>query len=107
MSSDGQARQTPARPADISWVDLARESKPIVCALNGVAVGLGITLPLSCDVRLAAEDARISFRFLRIGLTPEYGSTHFLGEPGRAGASAGIHADREIHHAQEAKDAGS
>ena len=78
VRGESATQQAPTRPADISWVDLARESKPIVCALNGVAVGLGITLPLSCDVRLAAEDARISFRFLRIGLTPEYGSTHFL-----------------------------
>ncbi len=76
-SEDG-APQRPAIPNDLAWVELVRRSKPIVCALNGIAVGLGITLTLPCDVRVAASDARISFRFLRIGLTPEYGSTHYL-----------------------------
>ena len=106
VSGEGQARRSPARPADISWVDLARESKPIVCALNGVAVGLGITLPLSCDVRLAAEDARISFRFLRIGLTPEYGSTHFLVNLVGLGRALEYMLTGRFITAQEAKDAG-
>ncbi len=101
-----EQRQAPARAADISWVDLARESKPIVCALNGVAVGLGITLPLSCDVRLAAEDARISFRFLRIGLTPEYGSTHFLVNLVGLGRALEYMLTGKFITAQEAKDAG-
>ncbi len=102
----GKAQQAPARAADISWVDLARESKPIVCALNGVAVGLGITLPLSCDVRIAAEDARISFRFLRIGLTPEYGSTHFLVNMVGLGRAMEYMLTGKFITAQEAKDAG-
>ena len=102
----GERRDAPARPTDISWVDLARESKPIVCALNGVAVGLGITLTLSCDVRLAAEDARISFRFLRIGLTPEYGSTHFLVNLVGLGRALEYMLTGRFITAQEAKDAG-
>ena len=102
----GERRDAPARPTDISWVDLVRESKPIVCALNGVAVGLGITLPLSCDVRLAADDARISFRFLRIGLTPEYGSTHFLVNLVGLGRALEYMLTGRFITAQEAKDAG-
>ena len=100
------AREVPVIAADISWVDLARQSKPIVCALNGVAVGLGITLPLSCDVRLASEDARISFRFLRIGLTPEYGSTHFLVNLVGLGRALEYMLTGRFITAQEAKDAG-
>lgn len=106
VRGDKETPQTPPRPADISWVDLARESKPIVCALNGVAVGLGITLPLSCDVRLAAEDARISFRFLRIGVTPEYGSTHFLVNLVGLGRALEYMLTGRFITAQEAKDAG-
>ncbi len=60
------------------WPQFARESKPIVCAINGVAVGEGLTLTLPCDVRLAVPDARLSFRFVRLGLTPEVASSHFL-----------------------------
>ena len=66
------------RFGETEWVDLVRESKPIVCAINGVAVGEGITLTLMCDARVAAEGARMSFRFVRIGLTPEFASTHHL-----------------------------
>jgi len=53
-------------------------SKPLIAAINGPAVGVGLTLPLACDIRLAAEGARLSARFVRIGLTPELGSTYFL-----------------------------
>ena len=67
-----------ARPPETEWIELVKESKPIVCAINGVAIGEGITLTLPCDVRVAAEGARLSFRFVRIGLTPEFGSSHYL-----------------------------
>ena len=69
-------------------------------------MGLGITLPLSCDVRLAAEDARISFRFLRIGLTPEYGSTHFLVNLVGLGRALEYMLTGKFITAREAKDAG-
>jgi 2-(1,2-epoxy-1,2-dihydrophenyl)acetyl-CoA isomerase len=55
-----------------------QRSKPIIAAINGAAVGAGLTLPLACDVRIASERARFSMRFVRIGLTPEWGSTTFL-----------------------------
>lgn len=63
---------------DSNWSELIKQSKPIICAINGVAVGQGITMTLPCDVRVASDNARMSFRFVRIGLTPEYGSTHYL-----------------------------
>ena len=74
----GDGAETSAYPSETEWVDLVRGSKPIICAINGVAVGLGITFTLPCDLRVAAEGARISFRFVRIGLTPEMASTHYL-----------------------------
>jgi enoyl-CoA hydratase/carnithine racemase len=55
-----------------------QRSKPLICAINGPAVGVGLTLTLACDIRLASEQARLSARFVRIGLTPELGSTYFL-----------------------------
>jgi 2-(1,2-epoxy-1,2-dihydrophenyl)acetyl-CoA isomerase len=61
-----------------SWVDVVRRSKPIVCAINGVAVGVGVTFTLPCDIRVASDQARFSLRFPRIGLTPELASTHYL-----------------------------
>ena len=75
---EGQPSAGEARPPEPEWDELVKASKPIVCAINGVAVGEGVTLTLPCDVRVASEAARFSFRFVRIGLTPEFGSSHYL-----------------------------
>jgi 2-(1,2-epoxy-1,2-dihydrophenyl)acetyl-CoA isomerase len=53
-------------------------SKPVIAALNGTAFGFGATLALACDMRIACEEAKMSFGFLRMGVTPEFGSTFFL-----------------------------
>ena len=52
--------------------------KPIIAAINGPAVGVGITMTLAMDIRLASEKARIGFAFNRRGLVPEGCSTFFL-----------------------------
>jgi enoyl-CoA hydratase/carnithine racemase len=49
--------------------------KPIIAAINGPAVGVGITLPMQWDIRVAAESARIGFVFVRRGVLPEALST--------------------------------
>ena len=52
--------------------------KPVICAINGAAVGIGATMTLAMDIRLASEKARIGFVFGKIGITPEACSTWFL-----------------------------
>lgn len=52
--------------------------KPIIAAINGPAYGFGFTVTLTCDIRLASERAKFSCAFVRIGVTPEFGSTFFL-----------------------------
>ncbi|MBQ7803792.1 enoyl-CoA hydratase-related protein [Rhodococcus sp. (in: high G+C Gram-positive bacteria)] len=52
--------------------------KPIIAAINGPAVGVGITLTLAADFRLAADDARMGFVFNRRGLVPESCSSWLL-----------------------------
>lgn len=52
--------------------------KPSIAAINGGAVGVGITMALPMDVRIAAKGARIGFIFARRGLVPEAGSAWFL-----------------------------
>ncbi|SHH07717.1 Enoyl-CoA hydratase [Jatrophihabitans endophyticus] len=52
--------------------------KPLIAAVNGPAVGLGVTMTLPMDIRLAAESARFGFVFARRGLVPEACSSWFL-----------------------------
>ena len=52
--------------------------KPIIAAINGAAVGVGITMTLQWDIRLAAESAKIAFAFVRRGVIPEALSTWML-----------------------------
>ena len=53
-------------------------TKPVIAAINGPAVGVGATMTLPMDVRLAADDARIGFVFARRGIVPEACSSWFL-----------------------------
>src|SRR5688572_1436076 len=53
-------------------------TKPIIAAINGPAVGVGITMTLPMDIRLAAEGAKIGFVFARRGIVPEAASSWFL-----------------------------
>ncbi|MFT4075227.1 MAG: enoyl-CoA hydratase-related protein [Asticcacaulis sp.] len=52
--------------------------KPLVAVVQGQAVGVGVTLLLHCDLVVAADDARLSLPFLKLGLVPEAGSTLLL-----------------------------
>ena len=52
--------------------------KPVIAAINGAAVGIGATMTLAMDIRLASDKARIGFVFGKIGVTPEACSTWFL-----------------------------
>jgi len=52
--------------------------KPIIAAINGHAVGVGMTMVMPCDVRIAAEDAKLGFVFARLGILPGLGSSHLL-----------------------------
>jgi 2-(1,2-epoxy-1,2-dihydrophenyl)acetyl-CoA isomerase len=52
--------------------------KPIIAAINGHAVGVGMTMVMPCDIRIAAEDAKLGFVFARLGILPGLGSTHLL-----------------------------
>ena len=52
--------------------------KPVIAAINGAAVGVGATMTLSMDIRLAVPDAKMGFVFARRGIVPETLSSYFL-----------------------------
>jgi len=52
--------------------------KPVIAAVNGAAVGVGVTMTLPMDIRLAADNARFGFVFARRGIVPEAASSWFL-----------------------------
>jgi enoyl-CoA hydratase/carnithine racemase len=71
--ADGAERRQPAER-----MEPRRMRTPVIAALNGSAVGLGLTLPVGWDIRFAAADAKYGFVFTRRGISPEAGSTWTL-----------------------------
>jgi enoyl-CoA hydratase/carnithine racemase len=80
--------------------------KPVIAAINGPAVGVGATMTLPMDVRLAADEARIGFVFARRGIIPEACSSWFL--PRVVGISRAMEwvATGRVFSAHEALEAG-
>ena len=85
--SGDSAASTPATPARArDWIELVRSTKPIVAAVNGPAIGVGLTMILPFDRIVVAESAKLSVRFVKMGLVPELASSSFL--PQRCGLGA-------------------
>ena len=57
---------------------IAAMRKPVIVAFNGAGVGVGSTMTLPCDIRIASEDAKFGFVFAKRGIMPEAASTWFL-----------------------------
>lgn len=83
-----------------------RCTKPVIAAINGAAVGIGATMTLAMDVRIASEAARIGFVFGRLGIVPEACSSWFL--PRLVGISRALEwvYAAELVPLDEARDAG-
>lgn len=80
--------------------------KPVIAAINGAAVGIGATMTLPMDVRLASTNARIGFVFTRRGIVPEACSSWFLPRVvGISRAAEWVYTGR-ILSAEEARDGG-
>lgn len=80
--------------------------KPIIAAVNGAAVGVGVTMQLAMDIRLASENAKFGFVFARRGIVPEACSSYFL--PRIVGISQALEwcYSGRVFPAQEALDGG-
>ena len=70
-----------------AWVDLCLASKPLIAAVNGLCIGVGVTQILSFDAILASDQAKFGIGFIKLGLVPELAATRFLTQrmgPGKA-----------------------
>jgi 2-(1,2-epoxy-1,2-dihydrophenyl)acetyl-CoA isomerase len=59
-------------------LEMAEYPKPLIAAVNGAAIGVGVTMILPCDVRIAADTAKLGLAFVKLGILPGLGSTHLL-----------------------------
>ncbi len=81
----GEGEPTPLDHKNQLWEHIHRipktleaMDKPVIAMVNGLAVGAGMGMCLMCDVRIAAESARFSTGYVRVGLVPGDGDTYFL-----------------------------
>lgn len=74
----GSAARDAARGREEAPIEPWEVRKPLIAAINGPAVGVGLTMVLGYDLRIAAEDAKMGFVFVRRGVLPELSSTWIL-----------------------------
>lgn len=81
----GEGEPTPLDHKNQLWEHIHRVpktletvDKPVIAMVNGLAVGAGMGMCVMCDVRVAAESARFSTGYVRVGLVPGDGDTYFL-----------------------------
>lgn len=102
---DFQAAPVPGEPAGITFLRaLAGFGKPLLAAVEGVAVGIGTTLLLHCDFAFAGRGARLRMPFVNLGLCPEGASTLLLPRlVGQKRAAEWLLLGREISGAEAAE----
>jgi enoyl-CoA hydratase/carnithine racemase len=101
-TADGQG----GMPAGLDWVKLCRESKPLIAAVNGAAVGIGMTMILPFDVLIASEPARFGMFFIKVGLVPELASTQLLVQRVGFGHASELCLSGRLWSSAEAAEAG-
>ena len=88
------------------WIGLVRSSKPLIAAVNGACVGVGATMILPMDVIVASEEARFGMMFVKMGVTPELASSHFLVQRIGLGRASEMCLTGRLYSGSEAFDLG-
>ena len=88
------------------WISLVRSSKPLIAAVNGACVGVGATMILPMDVIVASEDAKFGMFFVKMGVTPELASSHFLVQRIGLGRASEMCLTGRLYTGKEAFDLG-
>lgn len=106
-AEDGDAAAGDRRERELpDWVQLCRASKPMLAAVNGAAIGVGLTMILPFDQIVASHAAKLSCRFVKMGITPELASSHYLVSRLGWGAASDLALTGRIVDADEAKALG-
>jgi enoyl-CoA hydratase/carnithine racemase len=93
-------------PRGLDWVAQVRDAKPMIAAVNGAAVGVGLTMILPCDVIVASDRAKFGMFFVKVGLVPELASTHFLVQRMGFGRASEMCLSGRLYGAAEAVEKG-
>ena len=91
---------------DSTVLKMHNMAKPTVALVNGVAVGAGLGLALSCDVRIVSDKSRFGTAFKNVGLSGDFGSSHFLQRLIGVGHAREMYLTAEIIDAQRALELG-
>lgn len=78
LDDDPDTGGAPADTGGLVSLRIFRSTKPVIAAINGPAAGVGVTMTLPADIRIASDTAKFGFVFARRGLVPEACSTWFL-----------------------------
>jgi len=98
----GDGDRSGGMPPDVDWVRLAREAKPLIAAVNGAAVGIGMTMVLPFDVIVASQRAKFGMLFIKVGLVPELASTRLLAQRVGLGRASEMCLSGRLYDGEEA-----
>ncbi|HOM13163.1 MAG TPA: enoyl-CoA hydratase-related protein [Rubrivivax sp.] len=104
MSFDTRVTELRARMEAVRW--LHEMPKPTLAVIPGAAAGAGLSLALACDLRIAADDAKLTTAFAKVGLAGDYGGSWFLNHLVGAAKARELYFTAEVVSGAEAQRIG-